>query len=185
MSSNQPVEFTLSGVFPENAQKHLLPIRESEAPLSARLAPAYPAMMYRGLLPVKFTTKYVIQLAHLPQEISFRLILAYSWRQFLSNFSRVGLQPIKFSYNMLQKSLEEYKDIWYLSNCLCNNKKYLFWTTVHGERKKKRERERWSIDQGPGTRCLFCPLSLNAIGAVRVQRSHVSCLTFMENLALS
>ena len=85
---------------------HLLPIRESEAPVSARLAPAYPAMMYRGLLPVKFTTKYVIQIAHFPQEISFRLILAHNWGQFLSNFSCDGLQHVKFS-NMLQKSLEK------------------------------------------------------------------------------
>jgi len=94
-------------MFTEHTEKHLLPIRESKAPVSARLAPAYPAMIYRGLLPVKFTTKYVIQIAHFPQEISFRLILAHNWGQFLSNFSCDGLEHVKFSYNMLQKSLGE------------------------------------------------------------------------------
>lgn len=77
----------LSGVFTEHTQTHLLPIRESEAPLSARLAPAYlPTLMDPRLLPVKCTTKHVIQIAHFPQEISFRLILAHNWRAILEQF---------------------------------------------------------------------------------------------------
>lgn len=91
----------------EHTQKHLLPIRESEAPLSACLAPAYSAVMYRGFLSVIPTTRDVRRIAHFPQEIPFRLILAHNWGQFVSNFSCDGLQCVKFSYNMLQKSLEE------------------------------------------------------------------------------
>lgn len=77
---------------------------ESEAPRSARLHWPIRQGVQRAL-PMKSTTK-CHQIVRFPQRISFRLILAHNWGQFLSNFSCDDLQRVKFSCNVLQKSLE-------------------------------------------------------------------------------